>query len=475
MELLFEGRTNLGGMSGNIHFFQNQPEIHPEPVLRPDAAGDGKSVSLYGSVLLENNKFRIWYYAVPKNLASAKSDAAFVAYAESSDGISWTKPALDIVEPELGHNNLTNLGLHSATVFVDPESPESHRFRAVGCGKNFYAGNFHDISRSGYYTAHSADGLRWKLDSQEPRWDSSDVITSIYHPARQAGIVALKYTPRWLRMARRCIHTAAFKNGAYSDAVSALYPDEFDDLCAQNRGFHSCDYYGMGMMPAGKATVGFLWKYWHELPYSRGFGSGQQALYGSSDVALVYQPEPGGRWLHTPGRPLFIDRLTLPWTAGWINTASNVIEINGEQRLYFSGRTFPHGFGKNENWQPTPGSHLDHEQSGITFAKWPAWRLFGVEAMPEGVLKISLGHITVPSEIYLNFQAIRPDGRIRAELEADEIVVCSLAESRPLTGSSLSAKIAWTNGTLVPAATKARLTLHIQNARVFAYQVKTKQ
>ena len=69
-------------------------------------------------------------------------------------------------------------------------------------------------------------------------------------------------------MGRRSIHTAECRQGVYSDAVTALYADEFDDLCAVTRGFHSCDYYGMGMLPAGAGTVGFLWNYWHELPYT---------------------------------------------------------------------------------------------------------------------------------------------------------------------------------------------------------------
>jgi hypothetical protein len=471
MELLFEGRTNLGGMSGSLRFIQHQPEIHPEPVLRPDATGDGKRVSLYGSVLRDGGKLRMWYYAVPRGQGE-RVDAAFVAHAESEDGLTWTKPALGLVEPDLGPNNLTNLGLHSATVFMDPDSPATHRFRATGCGKKGYAGSHPNISLTGYYTAHSADGLRWDMDMPEPRWASSDVITSIYHPGRRSGVVALKYTPRWMRMARRSIHTAEFRNGAYTDTVTALYPDEFDDLCAQNRGFHSCDYYGMGMMPAGQAVVGFLWKYWHELPYTRGFGNGAQALYGRSDVALVYQPEPGGRWFHVPGRPLFLDRTALPWTAGWINTASNVIEVGDEQRLYFSGCTFPHGYGLDESWKPIPSADLAQEQTGIFFARWPKWRLFGFEALPEGTLKIQLGKIEKPSEVYLNYEVIRPHGFVRAGFVGDGFEERRPEDSAALTGSSTGARLAWKTGTVIPASPNARLSLQLQAARVYAYEVR---
>ncbi|MCA1809356.1 MAG: hypothetical protein LC725_07910, partial [Lentisphaerae bacterium] len=348
MELMFEARTNLRGFDGKLRFIQCRPQVHPEPLLGPDGEGDGKGVSLYGSVLPDGGKLRMWYYAVPRSVEGVQ-DGDTVAYAESDNGIDWHKPDLRVP----GHvANLTNLGMHSATVFIDPDSPASHRYRATGRTKRKGHGMCHHVKQDGYFTAHSADGWNWELDSDEPRWKAGDVITSIYHPGRRSGLVAMKYGPRWMRMKRRCIHTAVFQNGAYSDDVSALYPDEFDDQCAAMRGFHSCDYYGMGMLPAGRATVGFVWKFWHELPYTNSEGSSGRGLYGTSDVGLVYQSDPGGRWMHLPGRPVFIDRESLPWTRGWINTAANVVEVGDDHRLYFSGRVNPHGHGLDERWMP---------------------------------------------------------------------------------------------------------------------------
>jgi len=474
MELLFECQTNLGGMSGDLRFFQHMPRLHPEPVLVPDGDGDGKGVGIYGSVLPDGGKLRMWYYAMPRTVVKT-ADASFVAYAESDDGVHWTKPALDVLDDAPPGSNLTNLGLHSATVFIDPDSPSSHRYRGVGCGKAYKNGNIHNIQQRGYYTAHSADGFRWELDAPTPQWPSSDVITSIYHPGRRAGLIALKYTPHWMRFARRSIHTAKFRDGRYTDDVPALYPDEFDDVCAATRGYHSCDYYGMGMMPVGQGTVGFLWKYWHALPYSGGFGSGQQALYGTSDVALVYQPSPGGKWFHVPGRPNFIDHDALPWTRGWVNTASNVIEVGGEQRIYFSGRLMPHGFGLDERWQHTPDHELVFKGSGITFASWPKWRLFGIEALSGGIVKIQLGRIEKASEVFLNYELVRPDGHVRAELTGggnEPIADRKLEGSVALTGNSTAEKVAWKTGARIQPAQSVRLALHMRFARVYAYEVR---
>lgn len=474
MELLFESRTNLSGFSGHLNAIQYKPEIHPEPVLLPDTFADGAGVSIYGSVLRDGGKLRMWYHAMPLDW-DYQADMSSIAYAESDDGIVWHKPALGIVEHGVEANNLTNLGLHSATVFIDPEAPSSHSYRATGCG---YKGLFlahPEITEMGYYTAHSADGLHWELDETKPRWLSADVITSVWHPGRQAGLIALKYSPRVLRMGRRSIHNAEFRNGSYSDAVSALYPDEFDDICAATRGFHSCDYYGMGMMPAGQGTVGFLWNYWHELPYT-GNPAFSFALYGTSDITLVYQPEAGGRWLHMPGRPLFADHTAVPWARnGWINTASNVVEVGDEQRLYFSGQQSSHGFGWSPDWKADPkwvAWLKEHGQSGISFISWPKWRLFGFESDPEGMLNIDLGPIEQQSELVLNYEIIKPAGCVSAELQVEGgSKLYSFQESIPLTGSSVGTRLTWKSGAVIPITPAATVTLKLENARVYAYEV----
>jgi len=475
MELLFESRTNLGEFTGHLNFIQHKPQIHPEPVLRPDSFADGQGVSIYGSVLSDRGKLRMWYHAVPQDW-DMKTDMSSIAYAESDDGIRWTKPALGIVEHGPQPNNLTNLGLHSATVFIDPGSEPSHRYRATGCG---YKGLFlchPDIVEMGYYTAHSADGLHWTLDAPTPRWRSADVITSIYHPGRGGGLTAMKFTPRSMRLNRRSIHTAEFRNGTYSEPVSALYPDEFDDIRAATRGFHSCDYYGMGMLPAGQATVGFLWNYWHELPYT-GSPTCGTALYGTSDITLVYQPEAGGRWFHMPGRPIFVDHTEVPWArSGWVNSASNVVEVGDEHRLYFSGRPTSHGYGWTPDWKPLPkwADYMRrHVGSGITFAHWPKWRLFGFESAPEGSFRIQLGAIERPSEFHLNYEVIRPGGSVRVEMQAEGVAkVHALDDSIPLAGNSTSEKAAWKSGAAIPPTPSASVVLHLENARVYAYEVR---
>ena len=470
MELLFESRTNLSGFAGHLNFVQHTPEVHPQPVLVGDTFADGRGVTIYGSVHRDGGRLRMWYLALPENWDYA-GDMSSTAYAESDDGIHWHKPALGLIEHGPGPNNLVNVSLHCPSVFIDPDSPPSHRYRATGCGyKGLFMGH-PDITEQGYYTSHSADGLDWQLDSLEPRWRSADVITSIYHPAQRRGVIAMKYTPRVNRIMRRSIHTAEFRDGVYSDAVSALYPDEFDDVCAATRGRASCDYYGMGMLGAGSGTVGFLWNYWHDLPYT---WDSRFALYGTSDVTLVYQPEAGGRWMHVPGRPNFIDHSLHPWMSGWINTASCPIEMGDEHWLYFSGVPISHGFYLDERWQ-----NIDrwtewttrYGKGGISFARWPKWRLFGFESDPEGSFTIDLGRVSEPSELILNYRT-RPGGSLHVELA--DTAGRALEDSVELSSDEIEGRAAWRDGTVIAPSGGApvRATLHLACAAVYAYELR---
>jgi hypothetical protein len=112
-------------------------------------------------------------------------------------------------------------------------------------------------------------------------------------------------------------------------------------------------------------------------------------------------------------------------------------------------------------------------RTGITFASWPKWRLFGFESDPEGSLTVNLGRIEQPSELVVNYEVIKPEGCVRAQVQVDsDAKVHTLEDSLPLTGDSVGAKLAWSTGTVIPATEKATVTLHLENARVYAYEIR---
>lgn len=469
MELLFETRLDIAAIEGKLYFRQIKPEVHPEPVLQPDRFTDGAGTSIYGTVLRDGGRYRMWYQSWPQDWDGR--DVDLVGYAESDNGLDWHKPDLGIVEYGDQPNNLCNLGFHSPSVFIDPRAPDSHRYRATGYTGPGRKGAHQQIARPGYYTAHSADGLHWELDKATPQWHSGDVITSIYHPTQDRAIVACKFTPRVNGFRRRSIWNAELRDGQWSDeAHAALLPDEFDDICAMARGYASGDYYGMGMMPAGQGTVGFLWQFRHNLPRTAGAGAG---VFGVVDVSLVYQASQGDRWLHRPGREDFISHEQTPWMPGGIYTSSCPVEVGGEQWLYITGAGHTHGWYVNDHWQvieQRKREMIAAHMARLGVVKWPKDRLFGFRADPEGVLELSLRLPDRPVELKLNYRADTP-GSIRVELPG--IAGHSLAEAVPLVGDSLAGAAAWKSGTLIAPQPDGilRARLHLDRAEVFAYEL----
>ena len=99
----------------------------------------------------------MWYQAWPRDWDG--QDAALVGYAESEDGVTWRKPKLGLIDYLGAPSNLCDLGFHSPSVFIDPEAPASHRYRATGCSSTRHLGANPGVTAPGYYTAHSTDGL----------------------------------------------------------------------------------------------------------------------------------------------------------------------------------------------------------------------------------------------------------------------------------------------------------------------------
>ena len=469
MELLFESRLEIRGLEGKIYFVQATPSFHPNPVLLPSNYADGGGVSIYGSVLDDGGRLRLWYQAWPRDWDGG--NAHLVGYAESDDGIAWRKPVLGLVEHGGEPNNLCNLSFHAPAIFVDPHAPFTHRYRATGWVAAGRAAAGGTTEETGYYTAHSADGLKWELDSPSPTWDGGDVITSIYHPGRDRGIVALKHSPRALHIPRRAVWTAELWDGAWTDEVCALVPDEYDDLAATSRGFVSGDYYGMGMMPAGQGTVGFLWQFRHTRPRTHSTGTG---VFGAVDVTLVYQCAEGDRWLHSPGRPDFMRHGEFAWNEGGVYTSSGPVTVGDQQRLYFSGSLHSHGWYVDSQWHIRDRWRQDLIDAGlgrIGFAYWPKDRLFGYRADPEGVLTLDLGQIDEPRELVLNYKT-EVGGSVRVALE--DAPDRALADAVPLAGDCVAGVVAWRSGSRIIPQAGRRVTarIHIERADVYAYELR---
>lgn len=83
----------------NLERVVNRPKKHPTPVLAAGKPWEGERAQAWGSVIVEpDGLLRMWYFAFNTERRKDELDRGGYAYAESRDGIHWTKPDLGVVE-----------------------------------------------------------------------------------------------------------------------------------------------------------------------------------------------------------------------------------------------------------------------------------------------------------------------------------------------------------------------------------------
>ncbi len=181
---------------------------HPKnPVLRrgPEGAPDHGHAILYGSVLRIEGKFRMWYLGMHENnIKSGQAPGWWrpMCYAESDDGIKWTKPNLNLVKFNGDKNN--NICLIRSkvpslakvndflSVIYEPNDPDPKQrykcayiahppFKDVRGGRS---GIGPDERRwAAFICATSADGLSWKVVGDRPMNAKGErfEVSGLYH------------------------------------------------------------------------------------------------------------------------------------------------------------------------------------------------------------------------------------------------------------------------------------------------------
>lgn len=155
----------------NLKLDMRTPARHPaNPVLQrggPESP-DSWAVQFYGSVIREGDTFRMWYVAAGEDRLDKRIPRSApwrVAYAESQDGLLWTKPNLGLVEYGGNrNNNLVRMDPHIGTLNVkvldDPEDPNPERRYKMGAHVWFPK---NDVRLGTLAPYASPDGLNWKL------------------------------------------------------------------------------------------------------------------------------------------------------------------------------------------------------------------------------------------------------------------------------------------------------------------------
>lgn len=474
MQLICEGHSQVKSMSQGMRIVLNRPTILGEPVLQGGSDVDAVGATIYGSVIRDGGVFRMWYQAWPRNWNG--EDVITVGCVESDDGLDWRRPKYGLVEcMGTKANQLTDLPFHSPSVIIDPDADPTQRYRAFGYADPAkFMGRFPGkVNGKGYFTAHSADGLHWDLDSPEPLWSGADVITSVWDPVSRCARAVLKTGRCMGGLSRRAFSSAEWRKGQASEPVSSLFPDDYDDISARARGFNSADYYGVGLMPTEGPTIGFLWNFRHQLPLGHDSKlGGNWGSCGCVDLSIVYQLERGGCWRHVTGRPDWLSTSEAPeWARGVIYTAAYPLEVGEETWLYFCGTIDRHGacgVGVQESEFYKNATAMGGF-SKIGLAKWIRGRIIGCQA--DLVERISLtARKSDSSRLALN-AVMQPGGRIRVQLVdagGNPIKGYGYDDCDPMAGDLRDLAVRWRGKDTLPV-TPAIAEVEITRGTLYAF------
>ena len=195
-------------MAQGVRLTAHYPRVDTEPLVRLDQPWEG-SFTFYNTLLEDEGRYRLYYVcrsAGTKVGDTWASDATLLGYAESSDGVTWTKPRIGSVEFEGSTDNNLVFGFNvsggrpaeGATVFKDPSGPSGERYKLVYRGLMNGGG-------VGLLGAVSSDGLRWEPLEKPilPNYysDTHQAVTFLPDKGRYVG-----YFRGWTAYERDTIH-----------------------------------------------------------------------------------------------------------------------------------------------------------------------------------------------------------------------------------------------------------------------------
>lgn len=216
----------------NVVWRMHSP-VPREVVLTCDAPWEGNT-SAYYTILEDKGLYRMYYRGWHFDAARKKpGHPEYVCYAESRDGVVWTRPSLGLVEIQGSRDNNViwadpegtrrESGVaHNFTPFLDanPAAPRTERYKALGG------------TRKGLAAFVSEDGVRWRslspgavitrgaFDSQNLAfWDVHRGEYRAYWRIFTAGVTSEK---EWKPDGIRSIRTAVSKDFLHWEYESDL-------------------------------------------------------------------------------------------------------------------------------------------------------------------------------------------------------------------------------------------------------------
>ena len=418
------------------------------PVLPRTYEWEGWGPYLYGTVMWDGGKLRMWYNCLTDVEGSGLHTMA--CYAESPDGIKWERPRLGLVDWKGSKaNNIVGDNTCSVSSVIKNLSPSPGREYAMyGFGR-----------QSGPSVGFSSDGLKFNWDASPEKsqlFKSSDVTNFFYNPYTKL------YTSTWKTASRR--HRAA-GIAVSQDGIKWRKPVETAVFVADDLDPDATQVYGMPVFPYQGMYIGLPWMYHSRYlkygPYSA--NRMNEAQIGSDctvDVQMAWSWDLIN-WTRPRDREPFIALGEKgSFDSGMIFTARAPVIVGDELYFYYGGFDQVHDDYKGIK-----------AEIGLA-----TMRLDGFCSMRAGAAEgsfISRREVFRTPRVTVN-AVTQPGGYVTAELlDRDNNVLKGFAREDcvPFAGDSVRGQIAWKTkafpGGMLEGDKKVRFFL--KNADLYSY------
>lgn len=416
-------------LTKNLCYYLSKPKVRREPVLTPSRepdAVDNLGTHFYGTVLYDAGKYRMWYSAChkgmnpdwpteikaqlgPKPLPVYESP---LCYAESHDGISWTRPQLGQV---LFKGSRANNGLalpHASIVgaFVIKDPAESDPARLYKMVHNCSSREPGVVEWEQWHTVRAAwspDGIRWTED-RRPINRSFIEHSSLY---KFGGLYIVNGQKVSFfgpgeggsdRGRQGFVHVSPdFRHWLDEHAESFALADPQKPADRNENGPYDQVHLGVGAASFGNVAVG-LYGLWHNADYYKEFAkiSCDLGLVVSNDGLRFREPVKGHVFLSHDDSPV------TPRAGKEYKTilcqGCGILNVGDETRIY-------HGRWRNVEFR-NPGDSVDDYYAEVALATLPRDRWGSLGLFPRQTHgSVWSGPVTLPRK-----------GPLAVSLNADE-------------------------------------------------------
>jgi hypothetical protein len=406
-------------LKNNLCFYLSKPNVRKEAVLtasKDPKAPDHTGAYFYGTVLHENQKFRMWYYAIHpmpdpqpgQTRIPGEGDNIVqgpICYADSDDGITWTKPSLgQVLFNGSRDNNAIALpetkAVEGVTVIKDEKDPDPKRRYKMAYNEWSEKKGVAFTIR----TATSGDGLHWTAGAERPLGTFIE-HASFYQYNGYYFINGQTFDrsddgQRGGRQGYVRI-SADFDQWLAESAQSFLLPEP--DSGRGTRGKYRQVHLGVGAAPFGNVLVG-LYGMWDQRGWGAGGTTCDLGLVVSNDGIHFREPVAGRVYISRTDSPVpphpTKDLPTI------LTQSNGILNVGDETRIY-------HGRWRNVPVNAAPEDHCDEiALATLPRDRWGAVGLIppleGHQSTPEGATEGSIWStpIQIPAgcKILLNAQ-----------------------------------------------------------------------